>query len=69
MKDQLELALDWGEEPWSGFSPRSLSRGYLRDVDKSDTLAEAARRIDLFRDPHQLQLWVSTSFSVEVPYG
>jgi len=25
--EQLALALDWGREPWSGQSPRSLTRG------------------------------------------
>ena len=59
---QLELALDWGGIPWLGMSPRSLTKGYLRDVENSRTFPKAARRTEEFRDPHQLQLWVTTSF-------
>jgi len=25
--DQLTLALEWGREPWGGWSPRSLTKG------------------------------------------
>ena len=59
MGEQLSLSLDWGREPWLGFRPRSLVKGYLRDVDKSRTLLEAARRDDRSCDPRQLTLWVS----------
>ena len=55
---QLLLALDWGTEPWSGQSPRSLTKAGLRDVDKSRTLAQAARRDDWAGDPRQLTLWI-----------
>jgi len=40
--EQLELALNWGREPWGGRSPRSLTRGYCV-VDNSDVRCEAAR--------------------------
>ncbi len=63
---QLVLELDWGREPWAGLRPRCLTREYLRNVDNSDTLPEAARRMVQYRDPHQLQLCVNTSFKKEV---
>ena len=39
MFTQLELALDWGSEPWQGRTPRSLTkvgRGASCVVDKSE---------------------------------
>ncbi len=55
---QLQLALDWGRTPWCGFTARSLTRGYLWDVEKSRRIDEAARRDDLDPDPAQLEMWV-----------
>jgi len=66
---QIELELDWGREPWCGFRPRCLTSRYLRYVDKSDRLREAARPFEESIDPHQLQLWVTTSFKKEVGNG
>ena len=60
--EQLELLLDWGVEPWNGFTPRSLVKanapgGRLPNVDKSRRLPEAARRMTLV-DPAQLTLFL-----------
>jgi len=65
---QLSLALDWGREPWNGFCPRSLARcnSSLRIVDNSDTLAEAARRVEIGEPPDPAQL---TLFLKGNPYG
>ncbi len=66
---QLSLELDWGREPWSGFRPRCLTKGYevwLRYVDKSRMLPEPARDPMEFTDPAQLTAWVSSTPSKEV---
>ncbi len=69
---QLELALDWGTEPWSGQSPRSLakfSRGHWRDVDKSRTLPEPATGTQNTLDPAQLTMWIHSTPSKEFSHG
>ncbi len=55
--EQLQLALDWGKEPWNGQSPRVLTTGYsLRK------LTQAARQEAIvcagFTDPHQWTLFL-----------
>ena len=56
-KRQLELPLE-GASPWDGRSPRSLTRSYLRYVDKSRTIAEPARVVEKFPDPAQFQCFL-----------
>jgi len=55
---QLNLQLDWGLTPWLGVSPRCLTKGYLRDVEKSRTFAKPATVTDDFTDPAQLTMFV-----------
>ncbi len=66
---QLEFDFDWGSEPWSGRTPRSLTKVGLRDVEKSRTLTEPATVAEIFTDPAQLLCWVSSSFKKEVSGG
>jgi len=47
--------------PWGGVSPRELTKGYLRDVEKSRKMAEAARRIVRDVDPAQFTLFLKGS--------
>ena len=54
--DQLLLDLDWGREPWHGFTPRALTSGYLRFVDKSRMFAKPATVAEEFTDPAQLMI-------------
>ncbi len=61
--EQLQLQMDWGREPWNGFRPRSLTRGWrlwktlLRDADFRSKLPESART-DASGDPAQLTLFL-----------
>ena len=64
--DQLLLDLDWGREPWSGLRPRCLTRRYLQDVDKSDTLSEPATVNESFTDPAQYQMLIHSAPPKEV---
>ena len=55
--EQLELELV-GAAPWDGRSARSLTKSYLRYVDKSRRLSEPARADEIFMDPAQWQLFL-----------
>ena len=57
--EQLELQLDWGKEPWSGRSPRSLTRG--NNVDKSG-VSSGSREAGRFEtDPAQTLIFLKGS--------
>ena len=59
--DQLILPLDWGKEPWSGVSPRYVTRGIrdrLRLWITRSTLPEPARADGFYPDPAQLNLYI-----------
>ena len=58
--DQLELDLQ-GAAPWNGRSPRSLTRGYLWNVEKSLTFAKPARGMEHYEDPAQLKIFLKGS--------
>ncbi len=58
--DQLELQLK-GAAPWDGKSPRSLTRAYLRYVDKSRKMDEPARADDFYPDPAQYVIFLQGS--------
>ena len=51
--EQLELLLEWTEEPWEGVSPRYLTRGSCV-VDKS--VVGSARREPIVNIPDGAQL-------------
>jgi len=54
--EQLQLALDWGREPWNGWSPRMLTTSR-----KKFKLPEPAREPNLpeaVTDPHQLAIFL-----------
>ena len=53
-KGQLELALDWGKEPWQGWSPR-----YLTSVDKFVSFPKPATEMQLITDPAQTKICVA----------
>ncbi len=59
--EQLKLELDWGREPWSGVSPRHLTRGSCV-VDKSEVGCPSREALRFAVNPAQLQLCISTSF-------
>jgi len=61
--EQYSLALDWGKEPWSGQTPRSLTRGACV-VDNS--VVGSASREALRFDPDPAQ-W--TMFLKGTPYA
>ena len=53
--EQLLLELDWGREPWNGYSPRVLTTGYsVRINAKAARLEEIADR----SDPAQLTFFL-----------
>ncbi len=65
MGEQLQFEFDWGVEPWDGFTPRSLTRGWrlwksLRSLD------EAARHTGFSSgetpdgDPAQMTLFLGS---------
>ncbi len=60
---QLELLLDWGCEPWSGVSPRYLTKGSCV-VDKSEVGCPSREALRIGPDPAQL-----TTFLQGTPYG
>jgi len=50
---QLELALDWGDTPWDGVSPRALTRAakalfFRREPQKDDSFFVDPDQSDLF---------------------
>jgi len=62
--EQLELALEWGREPWKGQSPRVLTRGFRVRlhrtcvVDKSE-VSWASREAQRFgMDPAQYMCFI-----------
>ena len=55
--EQLELALDWGREPWGGRSPRALTRGSCV-VDKSDVGCPSREAHRSGVDPAQYTLYL-----------
>jgi len=55
--DQLALALDWGSEPWSGYSPRYLTKGSCV-VDKSEVGCPSREAQRIGTDPAQLTLFL-----------
>ncbi len=63
---QLTLDLGWGSVPWSGQAPRTLTKGFLRDVEKSRTLAKPATVDDFYPDPAQYNMWVYPLLQEEV---
>ena len=57
-----ELFLDLqGAAPWDGRSARSLTKAYLRFVDKSRKMAEPARAADSDPDPAQFLIFLQGS--------
>ncbi len=58
--EQLELALK-GAAPWDGRSPRSLTKSFLRFVEKSRTFAKPATVMPTFTDPAQLTIFLEGS--------
>ena len=59
--EQLVLALDWGQEPWAGCSPRSLTkvaRGASCVVDNSVVGCQSREARWLGPDPAQLTLFL-----------
>ena len=61
ISEQLSLSLDWGAEPWSGFAPRFLTKGFLRDVEKSRTFPKPATGMEHYEDPAQLCICIPSS--------
>jgi len=55
--EQLELALEWGKEPWEGRSPRSLTRGSCV-VDNSDVECESREAQRIAMDPAQWKIFL-----------
>jgi len=62
--EQLELALDWGKEPWSGRTPRSLTKGACV-VDNSVVGCPSREAQRFVPEPAQLKLYISDGD----PYG
>ncbi len=57
-----ELFLDLkGAAPWDGRSARSLTKAYLRFVDKSRKMAEPARADESYTDPAQFLIFLKGS--------
>ena len=59
--DQLVLCLDWGKEPWAGWSPRSLTkvaRGASCVVDKSEVSCPSREALRIGPDPAQFILYL-----------
>ena len=59
--DQLELALEWGRQPWAGASPRSLTRvarGESCVVDKSDVGCPSREALRSDPDPAQFTMFL-----------
>ncbi len=55
--EQLELALDWGREPWHGVSPRCLTRGSC--VVENSGVGSASREALRFdADPAQFTMFL-----------
>ncbi len=50
--DQLDLRLDWGPEPWNGFAPRALTRGFSALFLRPEPPGH-----EVFFDPEQLELF------------
>jgi len=72
--EQLRLKLEWGDQPWGGWSPRSLAKCNVKDrirlrasflgtcvVDNSVVRCESREAPEQSGDPHQYQLFVRTS--------
>ncbi len=73
--EQLELQLDWGLEPWRGFSPRSLAKIEVEKrvlsrakmmgtcvVDNSDVGCQSREADRCAANPAQYTAFVRTSF-------
>ncbi len=59
--DQLELALGWGQTPWEGRTPRSLTkvkRSASCVVDKSDVCSESREALRFGTNPAQFILFL-----------
>ncbi len=54
---QLDLALDWGREPWGGRSPRSLTKGSCV-VDNSEVGCPSREAQRIGPDPAQFTLFL-----------
>jgi len=53
--EQLQLALDWGREPWNGVSPRCLTKSVLkRTLPRPRGYNEILHAP--FEDPEQIEL-------------
>ncbi len=69
--DQLELGLDEhflvgdARLPWSGRSPRALTKGYKRFILE----AQATKGCPPFRDPDQFDLWLAAKKAPRVYRG
>ena len=60
VSEQLILALDWGRTPWSGWSPRSLTKGTCV-VDNSEIGCQSREAQRIGPDPAQLTLFLQGS--------
>jgi len=59
--EQLELALDWGSEPWAGVAPRYLTkmyRGATCVVDKSAVECPSREAQRIGANPAQYLLYI-----------
>jgi len=54
---QLELALEWGSEPWGGRTPRSMTRGACV-VDKSEVSSASGDAKRVGPDPAQFTMFL-----------
>ena len=57
MDEQLVFYLDWGREPWDGYAPRALTKGYLALFSRREPQEDER----FFTDPDQFELFPAAS--------